>query len=946
MKRDKFIVLFFLVASLVGCNSLPFQKTPDSIIVTLKHTPDNAVKTIRLQVINNNIIHVTASPIQKLDVDQSLIANFKQTQKTGWKVNKEGDNLVLQTATMKAFVSLITGEVYFADLKGKMILQELQGGGKYFRPINIDGDKGYNMRQIFESPSDEAIYGLGQQQSDEFNYKGKNETLYQYNTKVSIPFIVSNKNYGILWDNYSLTRFGDPRPYSNLDQFKLFDKYGNPGGFTATYIINKDPKNVFVERQEKTIDYENLTTVKNFPKRFPFNNAAIHWEGAIEPNESGIYHFILYYAGYTKVFLDDSLIVPQRWRTAWNPNSYKFTAFLQRGRKHKILIDWQPDGGISYISLKALSPFKDQNKLSFWSEMGKQIDYYFIHGNNPDEVISGYRTITGKAQIMPKWAMGYWQSRERYKSQNELLNVLREFHKRKIPIDNIVQDWSYWKENAWGSHDFDPARFPDPVAMVKEVHDSGAHIMISVWPKFYINTEHYKEFAEKGWMFQQAIKDSIRDWIGAGHIGSFYDAYSKGARQLFWKQLNDKLYSKHFDAWWMDASEPDIESNASMSYRKQLMNPTALGSSTEFFNTYGLMNAKGIYEGQRATNPIDRVFILTRSGFAGSQKYAAAIWSGDIGSRWEDMKAQISAGMNFSISGNPYWTMDDGGFCVEKRYEKAKEGSEDLNEWRELNVRWNQFGAFAPLYRSHGQFPYREPWHIAPETNLAYPALIYYLQLRYKLMPYIYSLAGKCYFDDYTIMRPLMMDFENDRNVLNISDQYMFGPELMVCPVYIYKARSRNVYFPQSEGWYDLYDGKFIEGGQKLSVNAPFNRMPIFVASGSILPMGKIIQNTQQSQNNLIIYVYGGKNGSFTLYEDENTNYNYEKGAFSTIQFTFDNQTKTLNIGACKGSFKGMIKKRIYKIVYIDSTHPLGIDSVKYSDKYIHYQGNKVSLQL
>jgi len=944
----KLIVLVCIVASLVGCGTKAFQKTDDGILISLKQSSPEDVKTIRLQVVNDNIIHVSATPTKKFSEEPSLITTFTDVKKDGWDASQKGDTVVLKTATTIAQVLLKTGEITFTDLKGNVILQEQHGGGKTFKPITMDGHEGYTFRQIFESPADEAFYGLGQHQSDEFNYKGKNEVLYQYNTKVSVPFIVSNKNYGILWDNYSLTRFGNPREYANLDQFKLFDKNGKEGGLTATYLVNKDPKNVFVERTEKTIDYENLETVTNFPKLFPFNNASISWEGQIQPSKSGLFHFILYYAGYTKVYLDDSLVVAERWRTAWNPNSYKFTIQLNAEKKHKLRVEWMPDGGVSYISLKALSPVSahEQSKLSLWSEMGKQLDYYFIRGNNADQVISGYRTITGKAQVMPKWAMGFWQSRERYKTQDELLNTLREFRRRQIPIDNIVQDWSYWNQDAWGSHEFEAARFPNPAAMVKEVHDSSARIMISVWPKFYSNTKHFKEFDEKGWMYQQAITDSVRDWIGTGYKGSFYDAYSKGARELFWKQMNETLYSKHFDAWWMDAAEPDINSNASMSYRKKLMNPTASGSSTEFFNAYGLMNAKGIYEGQRGTNNNDRVFLLTRSGFAGSQKYAAAIWSGDIGTRWEDMKAQISAGLNFSISGNPYWTMDNGGFCVEKRYEKATEGSEDQNEWRELNVRWNQFGAFVPLFRSHGQFPYRELWNIAPDTHMAYKTMLYYTQLRYRLMPYIYTLAGMSYFNDFTIMRPLVMDFGNDKNIMSIGDQYMFGSNLMICPVYQYKVRTREVYFPVGAGWYNLYDGKFIAGGQKLNVAAPYERMPIYVAAGSILPMGKQVQNTTQAQTDLTIYVYAGKNGKFTLYEDENVNYNYEKGLWATIDFAYSEQSKTLRIGNRKGSFDGMAKERNFNIVFVDSKNPMGIDGTSNAAKSIHYTGNKIEIKL
>ena len=948
MKRYKLIALFSIFATLVGCNGANYVKLANGVLVTLKQASADNTRTIRLQVINNDIIHVTASPSSKLSDTPSLIATYTPTPTENWKVSEEKESIILETATTRAIVSLKTGEIKFTDTKGKIILQEKLGGGKTFKPITVEGHDGYTFRQVFESPADEAFYGLGQHQSDEFNYKGKNEELFQYNTKVSIPFIVSNKNYGILWDNYSFSRFGDPREYVNLDQFKLYDKEGKEGGLTATYMINKDPKNVFVERRESTVDYENIQTIKNFPKNFPLNNASVTWNGEIQPKENGVFRFILYYAGYVKVYLNDSLIVPERWRTAWNPNSYKFSANLSADKRHKLRIEWLPDGSISYIGLKALSPVpaEDQTRLSFWSEMGKQLDYYFIRGNNPDQVISGYRTVTGKAQIMPKWAMGFWQSRERYKTQDEIVNTLKEFRRRQIPIDNIVLDWNYWPETAWGSHEFDKNRFPNPKGMVDSIHALDARIMISVWPKFYKSTEHFKEFENKGWMYMQAIKDSIRDWVGPGYVGSFYDAYSADARKLFWKQMNEHLYSLGIDAWWMDASEPNVRDCTDMPYRKKLCGPTALGPSTEYFNAYALMNAEAIYDGQRHTNNSDRVFLLTRSGFAGLQRYSTATWSGDIATRWEDMKAQISAGINFSISGVPYWTMDNGGFCVEKRYEKAKEGSEDRSEWRELNVRWHQFGTFVPLFRTHGQFPYRELWNIAPDTHPAYKTMLYYTQMRYRLMPYIYTLAGMSHFNDFTIMRPLMMDFEGDAQVLNISDQYMFGSNLMICPVYEYKSRSREVYFPESAGWYGLYDGKFNKGGQKQVVPAPYERMPVFVPAGSILPVGQVIQNTTKAQTDLTIYVYAGKNGSFTLYEDENVNYNYEKGSFSTIQFSYNNADKTLKVTDRKGNFNGMAKVRNFQIVLIDPNNPVGIDDKLTNFKTIHYTGNTTSMKL
>jgi len=649
------------------------------------------------------------------------------------------------------------------------------------------------------------------------------------------------------------------------------------------------------------------------------------------------------------------LVVPERWRTAWNPNSYKFTVKLEEGKRVPIRVDWKPDGGKSYCGLQVETPLPkdEQNSQVWWSEMNKEMDYYFVYGKSMDEVIKGYRTLTGKSQIMPKWAMGFWQSRERYKTQNQILSTLKEFRTLKFPIDNIVLDWFYWPETKWGSHQFDKSRFPDPKAMVDSIHAMHAHMMISVWPKFYVTTKHFKEFEKHGWMYMQAVKDSIRDWVGPGYVGSFYDAYSAGARKLFWKQMYENLYPLGIDAWWMDASEPNIEDCTDMKYRKELCGPTALGPSTEYFNAYALMNAEAIYNGQRGVAPNKRVFLLTRSGFAGLQHYSTATWSGDIATRWEDMKAQIAAGMNFSISGIPYWTMDIGGFCVEDRYVKGQmvynqtgKVDADYKEWRELNTRWYQFGAFAPLYRAHGQYPYREPWNIAPEGTPTYNSILYYTQLRYRLMPYIYTMAGMTWFDDYTIMRPLVMDFPDDKGVENVGDQYMFGPAFMVCPVYTYQARNRKVYFPKGTNWYNFYTGKMIQGGQSLTVDAPYERMPLFVHEGSIIPVGPALQySNEKLPKKIVLYVYRGQDGHFTLYEDEGVNYDYEKGAYSNIPFSYNEAKGTLTIGERKGQFKGMLKERTFVIVPVGKENPKAfVPDAKGIE--VKYDGHEQTIQL
>ena len=597
----------------------------------------------------------------------------------------------------------------------------------------------------------------------------------------------------------------------------------------------------------------------------------------------------------------------------------------------------------------------EQNMLSIWSEMNRDMDYYFIAGNNMDQVISGYRTLTGKAPVYPKWALGFWQSRERYKTSEEVESTLSEFRKRHIPIDNIVQDWNYWKNDQWGSHQFDETRYPNPQAMLDSVHAMHGKFMISVWPKFYCNTENYKELDRNGWMYHQAIKDSIYDWLG--YMGSFYDAYSAGARKMFWKQMNENMYKKYncgIDSWWMDASEPNVRDCTPIGYRKALSGPTALGSSTEYFNAYSLVNADAIYNGQRSVQPNKRVFLLTRSGFAGEQRYSTATWSGDIGTRWEDMRAQMTAGLNYSMCGLPFWGMDQGGFCVENRYVAAQKlydktgiENDDLKEWRELQTRWNQFGCFIPLYRTHGQWPLRELWNIAPDDHPAYKSILYYDKLRYNLMPYLYSMTGWVNIKDYTMLRGLVMDFSNDANVNNIGNQWMFGPAFMACPVGYYKARNRNVYFPKQCGWYDLYTGRYISGGQNLIVDAPYERIPIFVREGSIIPFGPDMEWSDQKKPELInLYVYEGVDADFLLYEDEGVNYNYEKGKYSTIDIKYIESNKTLTIGKRNGSFDGMLNKRRFNIVVVSKDRQKSLNLVNPDGKMIKYIGNKITIKL
>lgn len=931
----------FLLAQTGGS----FLKTSDGVIVT-PATP--GVAFVQLQVIGENIIRVTSAPVKNAPQRSSLIITGKPAGNVQWNVQENAGNITLTTPAITATVTLATGAVSFADARGKQIIAERQNNGRSFTPAIFEGQPLYNIQQTFETTPGDAIYGLGQHQDEVFNYRGHQVLLWQNNTEVAVPFLLSNKNYGILWDNYSITTVGDVRPYEPLSSLKLFDANGQQGWLTASYYNDKnDTSKPTFERAESDISYRYLGDSKrDLPADFKVATGKIVWHGNITSGIAGQHVFKFLYGGYMKVWLDGKLVV-DRWREAWNPGTQVVNLPMEKDKQYNVVIDWVPDGGESYAVADFAPPIPqaDVNSYSFASEAGSIEDYYFITGSNMDSVISGYRQLTGKATMPPKWVFGFWQSRERYKTQDEILTTVDEFRKRKVPLDNIVEDWSYWKQDDWGSQDFDATRFSNPDSMIDVLHKKyHTQFMISVWPKFYEGIDAYKKFNANGWLYTRNIADRQRDWIGRGYISTFYDPFNEGARKGFWDLLNDKLFKKGVDAFWMDASEPDILSNVSPFKRKLQMTPLALGTAAEYLNAYPLMNARGIYEGQRATDNTKRVYILTRSAFAGQQRYAATTWSGDISATWGDMKSQITAGINFSMSGIPYWAMDIGGFAVQHKFEKPN--AADLEEWREQVTRWYQFGAFCPVFRVHGQFPYREIYNTAPEDHPAYKSMLYYDNLRYRLMPYIYSLAGMAYQNNYTIMRGLVMDFSADTTVNNIGHQFMFGPSLLINPVYTYHATSKNLYLPAGQGWYNLYTGAYTTGGQYINADAPYERMPVFVKEGSIIPFGPAMQYVAEKPTDPVtLFVYTGKDALFTLYEDEGTNYNYEQGAFTTIPITWNEAAKTLTIGNRQGSFNGMLKSRVFNIVWVTNDKPVALQLDAKPAATVRYKGSSISIK-
>ena len=902
MKNNyKALFTITVLLALSACRT-DYSRRGDTVRIRIPDAPEGAPQELRLQVLGDKIIRVSSVP----EHERRSLVVIPQKSRSKYSLSAVDGTVTVRTSEISASVNH-EGTICFTDKNGEPLLQ---GGSISLKKKEVEGKSGYEVRTKFESPEGESFYGLGQHQTGEFDRKGTDEELYQYNTKISIPFVVSTNGYGLLFDAYSYSRWGNPEGYLQLGKvLKLYDKNGVEGALTGSYTAKDGRKLV---RREDSLYFENEWAVRNLPD-FPLNGAKVVYEGWMEAPVSADYRFSQYYAGYQRTLVGGRELVSRRWRPAWNPNSCKFSVHLDAGVRTPVRIEWDPDGDVSYLGLR-VAPVMDpeeQNGLGFWSEFEPGADFYFIAGEDYDDIIHGYRTLTGKAQVMPKWALGFWQSRERYSTQEDLVGTMAEFRSRGIPVDNIVQDWQYWEDDQWGSHDFDPSRYPDPEKMLDDVHAMHGRFMISVWPKFYTNTDNYKALRDAGFTYENAVRDSVQDWLG--HYQTFYDAYAEGGRKLFWKQMDEHLYSKYgrkIDAWWMDASEPNLRDCLPKEYMQWLLTPTALGPATEYYNAYALVNAEAIYNGQRSVNPDKRVFLLTRNGFAGLQRYSTASWSGDIGTSWTDMQMQITAGLGYSMAGVPFWGMDTGGFSVMGKFYE----SSSRDEWQELQTRWHQFGAFVPLFRTHGQWPRRELWNIAEPGSEAYESILYYIRLRYRLMPYLYSLAGMVHFDDYTIMRGLPMDFPDDPTARVVADQWMFGPALMPCPVCEYKARSRDVYLPAGQ-WFDFYTEDRLEGGLPIEADAPFSRIPLFVRGGSILPLGPDMQwSDEKPADPLELRIYPGADADFTLYEDDGVSYAYERGEYSVIPLHWDDSSRTLTIGERSGSFPGMLRERTFHV--------------------------------
>ncbi|MDD4970354.1 MAG: glycoside hydrolase family 31 protein [Paludibacter sp.] len=760
-------------------------------------TEINAVD-VELQFYDPSIVRVLKSPVGSVFVKKSLSV-VKSPKKLSLRTQQQGDELIVKSKSLEVILNLKNGKISFLNHSGISLLSENESG-VMFSDFNDAGTKTYSVSQSFLLDKSEAIYGLGQQQHGKMSKRNVKLNMIQGNTDDYIPFFLSEKGYGLYWDNYSPTTFQD------------------------------------------TLD---ITTFK--------------------------------------------------------------------------------------------------------SEVGDGIDYYFMNGDNADGVISCMRDLTGKAPMFPLWTFGYWQSKERYQSQDELIGVVKKYRELGIPLDGIIQDWQYWGDNEhWNAMEFLNPRFSDPQKMVDDVHRLNAHMAISIWASFGQETKPYAELKNNGALFNFVTWPEYP--LGAVKV---YDPYNPKARDIYWKYLNKGMFSLGMDGWWLDSTEPDhLQFKSS-----DLDNQTYLGSFRKVRNAFPLMTVGGVSQHQRSVFSDKRVFILTRSVFAGQQRYGSNTWTGDVVASWDAMRNQISAGLNLSLSGIPYWNSDIGGFFL-WNFKNPLENA----DYRELYARWIQFGTFTPMMRSHGTDAPREIYQFGQKGNKIYDAVEKYINLRYSLLPYIYATSWDVTKNQSTMTRALVMDFAEDKQALDINDEYMFGKSILVCPVTqpMYnklkdsvkvedysELKSKSVYLPKGTDWYDFWTGEKKNGGQTIQKITPLDIIPLYIKAGSILPFGPKVQYaTEKKWDNLEIRIYKGANGEFNLYEDENDNYNYEKGAFSTISFSWNDVKRTLTINERKGSFAGMLAKRKFNIVLVSDGKVAAINVSEKVDNMVNYIGKKIVVKL
>ena len=613
----------------------------------------------------------------------------------------------------------------------------------------------------------------------------------------------------------------------------------------------------------------------------------------------------------------------------------------------------------------------DARGMSLTSEAGDVIDYYFMYGGSADGVIAQMRFLSGDVPMFPLWTYGFWQSKERYKSAAETESIVDKYRELQVPLDGIIQDWQYWGSNyLWNAMDFLAEDFANGKQMIQNVHQKHAHFMISIWASFGPMTQQFRELDAKGLLLP------IETWpqSGISHIWpprmdypsgvKVYDAFSPEARAIYWKYLK-KLYDYGTDAWWMDSTDPDFFNPKESDYQ----HPVTGGTWRSLRNAFPLETVRGIYQAQRKDDRGKRIFIMTRSSFAGQQHYGSNMWSGDVASSWEMLRNQIPAGLSFTLTGNPNFNTDIGGFFCGSYNTKGSGSAPKNPQFQELYVRWMQYGLFCPVFRSHGADAPREIWQFGEPGTPVYQSIKNLIDFRYRIIPYLYSTASQVTNNNFSYMRPLFSDFAADKKVWDMTDEFMFGRSILACPIVeaqytqekIVKedamtgwdrkevtaesgqqtvdwnaTKTATKYLPKGANWYDFWTGKLYKGGQNVVLTTRFDQVPMFVRAGSIVPLGPVMQYVgEKPWDNLEIRIYPGADAEFSLYEDEGDNYNYEQGYYSNIIFTWTDRTRTLHISARQGGYKGMILERRFTLMLPDGT-----------TKTIDYNGNQVTVKL
>ena len=861
---------------LLFCLVLPFFAFPQSYKNHSLQKDGLAISfekgVLRITPLSDQAIRVQYSD-GRLPKEQQDFVFLNKTMKTQFKFAQTSKELSITTNAVKVTFNKLTSILSYSDKLGKVFLTE-KASGRQLIASTVGAEDCYIATQQFKSPEDESLFGLGQFQDGHYNLRNIPRKLIQVNTQIAIPFLYSSKGYGILWNQYGLTEFN---PADNVVSTVKEDR---------TSSEKQDVEVTTTSGTQKVSQRESV------------------FKGKFTLKKDGEYAFMLDLGNMESrhlLLIDGKPLIDQS--NPWLPPAASKLMKLKSG-VHTVQIVCKSS------NTPKLTWRLTSDETTFRSPNAKSLDYVVFYGKNADDVIANYRNLSGNVPMLPAWAYGFWQCRERYTSGKHLVETVQEFRKRNLPMDVIVQDWQYWGKYGWGVPKFDETNYPNPDQFIKQLHDLNARFSISVWENLDKNSTVSKPYLDKNLYIPNS------PWI---------DIFNPEARKTHWDVLNQNLFSLGIDSWWMDATEPE--------------NDALVGKQThfglgEFYRlVYPFFVSKAVYEGQRKSNPDKRVVILTRSAFPGQQRFGTINWSGDIGWNWDTYKRQIVAGLNYSLTGMPYWTTDIGGFFRPGPTQYKDE------KYQDILVRWFQWGTFNPVFRMHGYQSETEPWKYgdAVENNMRKM-----LQLRYRLMPYIYSEGWKVSSKGSTIMRPLVMDFKDDPNAVAQAYQYMFGKSFLVSPVTAPNVKEWDVYLPKSAGWFNFWTGAHQDGGKNIKVPAPQDEIPLFIKAGSIVPLGKTMQfANEKPADTLEVRVYTGESTHFDLYEDEGDNYNYEKGSRTVIPFQWDEAKQMLTIGDLEGTYPGYLKTRAFKVVFFNTSSNT-TNTLSNPGKTITYTGKKV----